>query len=61
MANSEIRMRLAATGVKQYQVADCLGIADTSFSRKLRKELPEEEKNRILSIIDKLSKQKETA
>ena len=60
MANSEVRIQLAITGVKQYQVADCLGIADTSFSRKLRKELPKNEKNRILEIIDNLSKQKET-
>lgn len=55
MTNTEIRIKLAATGVKQYQVAECIGIADTSFSRKLRKELSETEKSRILSIIDKLS------
>ncbi|MBQ8133134.1 MAG: hypothetical protein IJ192_01795 [Clostridia bacterium] len=62
MANAEIRIKLAETGVKQYEVADCMGIADTSFSRKLRKELPEAEKLRILSIIDKLSTEtKETA
>ena len=61
MANAEIRAKLVITGVKQYQVADCLGIADTSFSRKLRKELSEADKLRIFSIIDKLSgKTKET-
>lgn len=59
MVNSEIRIELAATGVKQYQVADCLGIAYTSFSRILREELPETEKSRILEIIDKLSKGEE--
>lgn len=42
MANSEIRVRLAETGVKQYEVAECLKIAETSFSRKLRNELPAE-------------------
>ena len=62
MANSEIRIKLAVTGIKQYQVADYLGIADTSFSRKLRKELPDVEKKRIWSIIDRLSAEtKETA
>jgi hypothetical protein len=55
MANAEIRMRLVATGVKHYEVADALGIADTSFSRKMRKELPEAMKSKILSIIDELS------
>lgn len=58
MANKEIRVRLAETGIKQYEVADYLKIADTSLSRKLRKELPSEEKIRILQIIDKLSKEK---
>ena len=60
MANSEIRVKLAETGVKQYEVAEYLKIAETSFSRKLRNELPAEEKNLILQIIDKLSKKKET-
>ena len=60
MANSEIRVRLAETGVKQYEVAECLKIAETSFSRKLRNELPTEEKSLILQIIDELSTKKET-
>ena len=60
MANSEIRVRLAETGVKQYEVAEYLKIAETSFSRKLRNELPTEEKNLILQIIDELSTKKET-
>ena len=45
MANIEIRVKLAETGVKQYEVAEYLKIAETSFSRKLRNELPTEEKN----------------
>ena len=60
MANSEIRVRLAETGVKQYEVAEYLKIAETSFSRKLRNELPAEEKSLILQISDNLSKKKET-
>ena len=60
MANIEIRVKLAETGVKQYEVAEYLKIAETSFSRKLRNELPTEEKSLILQIIDNLSKKKET-
>ena len=60
--NSEIRNRAKTKSVKLWQVADCLGITDSSFSRKLRHELPEPEKSRILSIIDEISgKQTETA
>ena len=61
MANIEIRVKLAETGVKQYEVAEYLKIAETSFSRKLRNELPTEEKSLILQIINELSTKKETA
>lgn len=61
MTNTEIRERAKALNVKLWQIAYCLGVTDSTFSRKLRKELPETEKSRILEIIDNLSKQKETA
>lgn len=63
MANNfEIRSKAKAHSVKLWEIANELGITDSTFSRKLRKELPEEEKSRILSIIDKLSAEaKETA
>ena len=36
-----------------------LGIADCNFSRKLRKELPQAEKEKILAIIERLSREVE--
>lgn len=60
MTNIEIKDQAKALNVKLWQIADCLGITDSTLSRKLRKELPEIEKSRILEIIDNLSKQKET-
>lgn len=56
MANKEIRISLVNHGIKQYRVAEYLGICETAFSRKLRKELPPEEKERILAAIDRLAK-----
>ena len=41
MSNQDIRRTAAGAGVKLWQIADALGIADCSFSRKLRKELPQ--------------------
>lgn len=41
--------------VKKWQIADCLGIADTTFSKMLRKELPQEKKAEIISIIKELA------
>ena len=55
MANSEIRVAAVSANVKLWQVAEVLGIADCSLSRKLRRELPETEKQHILDIIYELS------
>ena len=57
MTNQDIRRAAAGEGVKLWQIADALGIADCSLSRKLRKELPQEEKERIFEIIKDLSKE----
>lgn len=57
MSNQDIRRSAAGAGVRLWQIAEELGIADCSLSRKLRKELPQEEKKRILAIIERLSKE----
>lgn len=57
MKNTEIREAAKKKGIYLWQLADVLGINDGNLSRKLRKELPQEEKNRILEIIDQLSKE----
>lgn len=53
--NCDIRSMAAAKGVLLYEIAEALGIADNSLSRKLRKELSENEKQRIFKIIDELA------
>ena len=57
MCNVDIRNTAAGNGVRLWQIAEALGIADCSFSRKLRKELPAEKKQEIFGIIEKLSKE----
>ena len=57
MSNQDIRRTAAGTGVKLWQIAEALGIADCSLSRKLRRELPAAEKERIFAIIDRLAKE----
>ena len=57
MTNQDIRQAATRAGVKLWQIADALGIADTTFSRKLRKELSQADKNRIFSIITELSRE----
>lgn len=57
MSNQDIRYTAAGAGVRLWQIAEELGIADCSLSRKLRKELPQEEKERIFAIIKRLSEE----
>lgn len=57
MNNKEIRNVAKAAGVRLWRIAAELGINDGNFSRKLRKELPQEEKEKILAIIDDLAKE----
>ena len=54
--NQEIRKAIFESGVKKYEIANALNVTDSTFSRKLRKEFSEDEKEKILKIIDKLSK-----
>lgn len=56
-ANMKIREKAINNGVRLWQVADALGIQESMFSKKLRKELEEEEQAKILSIIDELAKE----
>ena len=59
MENMEIRNRVKETGIKLWEVAYRYGVNDGNFSRKLRKELPEEERMRILRIIDEIAAERE--
>lgn len=54
MYNQDVRRAAAGAGVKLWQLADALGISDCSLSRKLRHELPAEEKEKIFSVIQEL-------
>lgn len=57
MKNQDIRRTASDAGVRLWQVAEELGVSDSSLSRKLRKELPTDEKERIFSIIERLSQE----
>ncbi|KAF5077566.1 hypothetical protein DSECCO2_149730 [anaerobic digester metagenome] len=57
MSNVDIRNQLKKTKVKQWQVAEALNYDESVFSRKMRKELPDAEKQRIFEAIEKLSKE----
>lgn len=55
MANALIRDEAKACKVKLWQLADAMGMTDATFSRKLRKELPDDERAHILEIIEQIA------
>ena len=54
MANMEIRKAAKRAGVKLWEVAAEFGFSDSYFSRKLRKEFSDEEKQKALEVIKRL-------
>lgn len=61
MSNKEIREAAKYAGVYLWEIAECWGYNDGNFSRKLRRELPEDEQRRILVIISELAAEKKGA
>ncbi len=59
--NMDIKIRAKQNGVYLWEIANELGIIDSNFSRKLRKELPTAEKEAIFKIIDDIADKKENA
>lgn len=57
MQNVEIREAAKRAGVRLWQIADRLGMNDGNFSRRLRHELPEADRVRVLEIIKELEKE----
>lgn len=54
----EIRQEAAKNGLKLWEVAEAVGVADSTFSRKLRRELPSNQKDFILRKIQQIAERK---
>jgi hypothetical protein len=52
--NLDIRQQIKDSGLPLWAVADHLGIADTTFSKWLRKELPDQKKQEIVKAIEEI-------
>lgn len=51
--NMDVRAALICAGMKQWQLADALGVSESFLCRRLRKELSGEEKETMLKAIEK--------
>lgn len=54
MKNLDIRNEITNSGLNYWQVAEGIGVSDSTFSRLLRHELPDEKKEEIRSAIKEL-------
>lgn len=54
-ANKDIKKALLDNGVLQWVIAEAMGMSPWTFSVKLRKEFPEEEKKKCLTLIEKIA------
>ena len=59
MNNKIIRSTLKESNMKQWELADILGISEQTLVRRLRYEIPQEEQERIANLIMEASNEKE--
>lgn len=56
--NLDIRYKLDRAGFKLWELATALGTSDSALSRTLRQELSDEQKQKIVKKIDKMSERR---
>ncbi len=57
-ANQEIRSECHKHNIKLWELAAWIGISEATMTRKLRRELPSEQRDHILCMIRKLAERK---
>lgn len=60
MRNIDLRQAFRVANVKQWEVADALGISEMTFVKWLRKELPEGKKTLVRDAIEKVVQSRES-
>ena len=61
MKNLELRKAAQAAGIPLWRIADAIGVGEATMTRKLRHELPENEKKQLLNLIKQLAREGENA
>ena len=59
LANTDVRETAKKRGVRLWEIAEFLNVSDPTMTRKLRRALPAEEKQKIHSIIDEIAEAKQ--
>ena len=58
LKNNDLREMAKNKNVRFWEIADKMNISDPSLTRLLRKELSKEEKEKIISIINQIVKER---
>ncbi len=58
MANTDIRRQIAEAGLKQWEVADAIGVNEATLCVWLRKPLANERLERVRAAIEKLKRER---
>ena len=58
MSNEMLKDQLKKNNVKQWELADALGINETVFCKRLRYELPKDKKTEYISKIREIAKKR---
>jgi hypothetical protein len=58
MANETLKGYAKEQGVKLWEVAEALKVAESTFCKHLRRELPEEQAAQVRGVIDQLHREK---
>ena len=59
-ANKDIRDAVEEKGFRLWELAEALGLSsDATLSRKLRRELPDDQKQHIFKTIDRMAEQRQ--
>ena len=59
MANIDIRQAAKKKRIAQWEIAEAMGISESKLTRTLRHELKPEDAQRIMAIIEELSKKED--
>ena len=59
MYNKDVRNYAKSKNVYLYQIAESLNVTESTFIKKLRKELDDETKESLFKIIDMIAKERD--
>ena len=56
--NEDLKQKAAGAGVRLWEIAEAMGIADATLSRWLRRELTEQQRERFLQVIETIKRER---